>query len=101
MAFVCHGLFATVVLFSQVELTEMPQGGPGLLFQVIDSGVGLKGADFRTLFDPTHETGVTPYVPFPVALPAAYLMASVLMTGNAHWAKLSVEYNRSLSLCPS
>ncbi len=39
-----------------VELATMPGGAPGLLFQVIDSGPGLKGRDYRTLFDPLQET---------------------------------------------
>ena len=42
----------------QVDLTEMPNGQPALLMQVIDSGPGLKGADYRRLFDPTSEFGM-------------------------------------------
>ena len=35
----------------------MPDGQAGLLFQVLDTGPGLQGRDFTTLFDPSHETG--------------------------------------------
>jgi hypothetical protein len=35
----------------------MPNGTPTLLLQVIDSGPGLQGADYRRLFDPTSEFG--------------------------------------------
>ena len=37
----------------------MPNGGAGLLFQVLDSGPGLKGRDFRVLFDPSREIGAS------------------------------------------
>jgi hypothetical protein len=32
-------------------------GAPAILFQVIDTGPGLRGVDYRVLFDPTHEFG--------------------------------------------
>jgi hypothetical protein len=35
----------------------MPDGRPGLLMQVIDTGPGLRGADYRTLFDPAGDFG--------------------------------------------
>ena len=37
-----------------------PEQRPGILFQVIDSGPGLKGRDYKLLFDPAHDTGTTP-----------------------------------------
>jgi hypothetical protein len=43
----------------QVERTSMPDGRNALLFQVLDTGPGLKGRDFKTLFDPSHDTGTT------------------------------------------
>ena len=43
----------------QTEAVDIPNGGPGLLFQVLDTGPGLKGRDYRTLFDPTLEHGNT------------------------------------------
>ncbi len=44
----------------QVSTTDLPTGKRGLLFQVMDTGPGLRGKDFRTLFDPLLETGTTP-----------------------------------------
>ena len=35
----------------------MQDGGAGLLFQVLDTGPGLRGREYRLLFDPSHETG--------------------------------------------
>ena len=35
----------------------MPNGADGLLVQVIDTGPGLRGRDYRQLFDPLHEKG--------------------------------------------
>jgi hypothetical protein len=46
----------------QVDLTTMPGGQPAVLLQVKDSGPGLKGVDYRLLFDPTSEFG-EPEVP--------------------------------------
>ena len=46
-----------VIAWVQVEMTSMPSGEAGLLIQVIDSGPGLGGKDFQTLFDPTGQAG--------------------------------------------
>ena len=55
------GLRATRVLslpcVGQLESAAAPNGDTGLLFQVIDTGPGLRGKDYRVLFDPTHEAG--------------------------------------------
>ena len=40
-----------------VGTTTLPTGVTGLLFQVMNTGPGLRGRDFRTLFDPLLETG--------------------------------------------
>lgn len=41
----------------EVDGVMMPDGRPGLLFQVVDSGPGLGGVDYRQLFDPSSEFG--------------------------------------------
>ena len=41
----------------QVDAVLLRSSTPGLLFQVIDTGPGLKGKDYRTLFDPLLEQG--------------------------------------------
>lgn len=38
-------------------MTVLPNGGAGVLFQVMDTGPGLKGKHYRTLFDPAQEFG--------------------------------------------
>ena len=35
----------------------MPNGEPALLLQVIDTGPGLQGVSYQTLFDPSSEFG--------------------------------------------
>ncbi len=42
----------------------MPDGTAGMLFQVIDTGPGLGGRDYRVLFDPMMDTGSS--IPQPV-----------------------------------
>ena len=50
LQFALHGV-------AQVEATLLPGLQPGLLFQVIDTGPGLRGKNYRKLFDPTSEMG--------------------------------------------
>lgn len=45
-------------LSAQASKIVLPCGVEGLLFQVIDTGPGLGGKDFRRLFDPLEEMGV-------------------------------------------
>jgi hypothetical protein len=45
-------------LSEQASKIVLPCGVEGLLFQVIDTGPGLGGKDFRRLFDPLEEMGV-------------------------------------------
>jgi hypothetical protein len=44
-------------LSDQVTVTHMPGAGPALLMQILDTGPGLQGRDYRQLFDPTCEFG--------------------------------------------
>jgi hypothetical protein len=45
---------------SQLDVASFPSGEPALLAQVIDTGPGLKGVNYRTLFDPSAEFGTIP-----------------------------------------
>ncbi len=54
--FTAHRTADISLVFPQVDCTRFPDGQPGVLFQVIDTGTGIGDRDYRILFDPALET---------------------------------------------
>jgi hypothetical protein len=61
----------------------MPDGTGGLLFQVIDSGPGLRGRSYQSLFDPAKDAGTVQGCSHSTVVCARLLFTVVLYRSRA------------------